>query len=1098
MPKPLWLALSTLWIALSAVVIVAQSSPVTTPAVHSPAASDEAALHALIDQFFAAYSRKDLAAITALWSSKSPEVAAQQKSIEQFFAANDKIEIHDLKIQQPNVEGDKAQVRVSFDLSAMDIKTGGAANGLGKMVRNFECVKEGSAWRVWRESDAVDDLASSLLTAKGEPQRAELQEQHRDLVTPRLANALIQKGLNLRAQGELAQAENAFHIAQLLSEQSGNEAGIAAALLELGYVNGIQGDHRQALERYQKSLSLAEKLGDRALIGRCLMNIGGAHYHLNDYNQALSFYTKSLEIGESLQDNRQVAKSCLNIAQVYRSQGNFDKALAYLQRSLDISEAEGYDKSDIARALIGMGEINRLRGNNLVAMEYLQKSLVTLGPDGEKYVLGTALNAIGHLYRFQGDYDEAWEYYQRGRALGESMGSKLYVAGFLENIGLVEEQRGHFAAAAEDFQKSLAFFEQNGDHDAAIDVLGCIADLQEAEGKTTEALDTYKKALGQAESSGDQEQIGPDAVSIAQLYNKLGQFEEALKFSQRSSAAATKIGARFTIWEALESAGRAYEGLGRMEEARQSFEEAIADIELLRSQIAGGEEEQESFFSERLTPYFDMVELLATQNHPAEALAYAERAKGRVLLDVLRSGRVRITKAMTAAEREREQQFQTELTSLNNQVHQASAEEKPNASLLGDLRGHLETTRRQYNDFLVSLYAVHPELKRQRAQLQTLTLEEVGRLLPDSGSALLEFVTGKEKTYVFVLTKSVGNGPVTAELRVYPIRVTYKELEQRTEHFRHQLEQRDLAFRAAARDLFELLLQPVQTQLEGKNKIIIVPDGPLWNLPFQALRVNNNRFLLEQCAVDYAPSLTVLQEMIRLRRRGGENTVASTTLLAMGNPALGNETSERVRVAYRGETLEPLPEAEKEVMTLGQLYGSGQSKVYVGAEASEDRFKAEASTAGMLHLATHGFLNDTSPMYSNIALSPGSGKTKDDGLLEAWEIMQLDLNADLAVLSACETARGKVGAGEGVIGLTWAFFVAGTPTTVVSQWKVESKSTSELMTAFHRSRIAEEARPNPSFATAKALRQAELQLLHNEQYAHPFYWAAFVVVGDPD
>jgi len=104
----------------------------------------------------------------------------------------------------------------------------------------------------------------------------------------------------------------------------------------------------------------------------------------------------------------------------------------------------------------------------------------------------------------------------------------------------------------------------------------------------------------------------------------------------------------------------------------------------------------------------------------------------------------------------------------------------------------------------------------------------------------------------------------------------------------------------------------------------------------------------------------------------------------------------------------------------------------------------------------------------------------------------------LAVLSACETARGRVGAGEGMIGLSWAFFVAGTPATVVSQWKVESKSTAGLMTAFHRARIAEEGRPRSSFSTANALRQAELQLLHNPQYAHPFYWAAFVVVGDPE
>src|SRR4029079_16712822 len=130
-----------------------------------------------------------------------------------------------------------------------------------------------------------------------------------------------------------------------------------------------------------------------------------------------------------------------------------------------------------------------------------------------------------------------------------------------------------------------------------------------------------------------------------------------------------------------------------------------------------------------------------------------------------------------------------------------------------------------------------------------------------------------------------------------------------------------------------------------------------------------------------------------------------------------------------------------------RLYGAARSKVYVGAEAREDRVKSEAGAAGILHFSTHGTLNNAAPMYSYLTLAEVG--SNDDGLLEAWELMQLDLKADLAVLSACETARGRIGAGEGVIGLAWALFVAGCPTTVVSQWKVESSSTAELMLSFH-------------------------------------------------
>lgn len=176
---------------------------------------------------------------------------------------------------------------------------------------------------------------------------------------------------------------------------------------------------------------------------------------------------------------------------------------------------------------------------------------------------------------------------------------------------------------------------------------------------------------------------------------------------------------------------------------------------------------------------------------------------------------------------------------------------------------------------------------------------------------------------------------------------------------------------------------------------------------------------------------------------------------------------------------------------LAQLHGAA-SRVFIGAEASEARLKSEAANAGILHFATHGILNDAAPMYSHLALAAGD-KT-EDGLLEAWELLQMNLNANLAVLSACETARGKIGAGEGVIGLSWALFVAGVPSTLVSQWKVESSSTRDLMVGFHRH--LKGAVNKPGAPKSEALRQSVLSLLKKPATNHPFYWAGFVLVGD--
>jgi CHAT domain-containing protein len=362
-------------------------------------------------------------------------------------------------------------------------------------------------------------------------------------------------------------------------------------------------------------------------------------------------------------------------------------------------------------------------------------------------------------------------------------------------------------------------------------------------------------------------------------------------------------------------------------------------------------------------------------------------------------------------------------------------------------------------------------------------------LLPDATSALLEYVVTDDATYLFVVTKP--HGRTAAETKVFTIPIKHADLAKQIENFRRRLAERNLNFRASSHKLYDLLLKPARALLGGKSSLVIAPGDRLWDLPFQALLDDAGRYLIERSAVSYAPSLTVLREM-RARSDRRRDGVATSTLLALGNPLIGQETVERARLSLRDGKLHPLPEAEAEVRALGRLYGARRSKVYIGPAAREDRLKAEAGQARIIHFATHGVMNNAAPLYSYLALAQGD--KNEDGLLEAWELMRLDLKADLAVLSACETARGRTSAGEGVIGLTWALFVAGTPATVVSQWEVESASTRDLMLAFHRQLRA--TRAAGKLTKAESLRQAALKLMKNPQTYHPFYWAGFVLVGD--
>jgi CHAT domain-containing protein len=295
-------------------------------------------------------------------------------------------------------------------------------------------------------------------------------------------------------------------------------------------------------------------------------------------------------------------------------------------------------------------------------------------------------------------------------------------------------------------------------------------------------------------------------------------------------------------------------------------------------------------------------------------------------------------------------------------------------------------------------------------------------------------------------------------------------------------------FAGISRQLFDLLIAPAADQLATKKVLCILPDGALWDLPFQALRTRTDEYLLEGYAIYYAPSLIVLKE---LSARAKTMNRIQDLLLAFGNPLLTNEVASNVKAMYRGESFGPLPEAESEVKALEEIWRPGERKVFIGAQAQKKVFKDIASQYALIHLATHGILDDSNPLYSRLLMARSGSDPDDDGLLEAREIMQLRLNAKLVVLSACQTAEGRIGVGEGMVGMSWAFLIAGVPTLVASQWKVDSANTAILMINFHK-----RLKLQTGSTTADALRQAALEVMKDPCYRHPFFWAGFVMIGD--
>ncbi|HYR85186.1 MAG TPA: CHAT domain-containing protein [Terriglobia bacterium] len=957
---------------------------------------------------------------------------------------------------------------------------------------------------------AVRALAAALETATSEEEQDRLLVQEQNLVNSSLLAALKEKTDFLLQKSDFAPAQKLLQLAARIAERIEDRRGLADAMTGLGFIHmgqnraaqaldylqkslaiyEVAGDKKgteralnyigatqrlqsrfdEALESFNRALPISEEIGDRIQTAVILSNIGIVYRSRGDYQLAMEFYQKSRAISEGLTDKRALKNVLNSIGNVYQAQGSYELALEFYRKSLAICE-ELNDKDGMQVVLYAIGAVYNFQGRYAEALAYFQKSLKIneeLGSAGMRGI-GFNLHSIGMLYSRQGRYDQALEYYGKSLKIREELNDKFGTGQTENNIGVVYKSQGLYEQAMEWFQKSLKLAEGMAVKGDIAGSLSNIGDIHRRQGRYDLALEYLQKSLRLREEMGDRRGICATLRDLGLLYQDKGDYTALLEVSRRAAGLAEDIHAPEELWAAQEGIGRALRALGEHAQARQSFLDAINTVESLRHQVAGDAQQQQSFLENKLSPWLSMIGLLVSQNEPAEALNFAERSKARVLLDVLQGGRASPGKSLSLQEQQTEKDKRLHLVELNLQLGGEMRRDRPSASRVEKLKADIARARLEYEALETSVYATHPELQVHRGEAAIITPEELTALLPDAGSALLEYVVTDAVTYLFAVTRAQSKSSI--EVKVFTVPVKQTELARLTENFRQQLEGRDLGFRSSALKLYDLLLRPAQAQLKGKRNLVIVPDDKLWDLPFQAL-LAGDRYLIENTAVSYTPSLTVLREMSKQRKKR-ETDAGASTLLAFGNP---------------GPKPEALPQAEQEVNTLRQVYGAAHSKVYVGAEASEDRAKAEAGQASVLHFATHATLDNAAPMYSHLSLAQGD--KNEDGVLEAWELMQLDLKAELAVLSACETARGRFGAGEGMIGLTWALFVAGVPTTVVSQWQVEAAGTRDLMVSFHRALNARHE------ARTEALRQAALKLMRNPETSHPFYWAGFVLVGD--
>jgi CHAT domain-containing protein len=945
-----------------------------------------------------------------------------------------------------------------------------------------------------------EDLIAALVKA-GNSQPPSIQavlQQHHSIVTNQLWKKLIAKAANSYYVTGPDHSLAFYNIALAVADYLKDVRLLASTHYNIGRTYSGLGKATEAIQSCLESKKLFEAVGARRDLIYVLSDLGSLYLYARDYKQARSYSEQAIAVAEAVKNTNEpagamsdqygIAGALSTLGTLSFHDGNYSQAIEYLQKStalyqgLDGGSRYGFQQ---AENLTELGRVHKAMGNNVQALQLMNEALDASRKHPYHELTARILNSIGLLYLEQEDYVKAVGFFEQSLDAYKKGMNQAEAALVLQNLGVTYQRQSNHEQAIESFRKSIRLAGES-DKDVLIAARQGTGAVYREKGDFKAALEVLDQGLSLAERIGDQTRIAEILWRKAEVHHDLRNYADAVALSESALIIARKLRLPKLSYLTATTLGKAYVGQKKPDLALNILSQAVEQVETMRSQVTGQEQGRVLFFEKKISAYHALIELLIEQNKLADALIHAERAKGRVLLDILSSGRFQYTKAMTPSEKDEEQRLNRAITELNNEIREEKLKGSSDAARLVPLSARLDAARLKYASFQDLLYANHPEWRLPSGQLTRLKPDDLNSVIPNQNTALLEYVVTKERCYLFLLSKRTPNRPV--DLTVHPINLTEEELRKMVNRYRQMLASRHPDFTGLSGELYGLLIKPVASHLQGVSTIGIVPDGVLWDLPFQALQTRENHYLIEDFSLFFAPSLSVLRELDRRK----DTMSRPASLLAFANPPAVERSRAEAQDTRNGERLVALPDAETEVKSLTQFFGSNRSSIFIGGDADEKTFKSQAAAHSIIHCATHGVLDNNHPLYSYLLFSKSDGDG-DDGFLEAREIMNLNLSADLVVLSACETARGKVGAGEGMIGMSWAFFAAGSRATVVSQWKVNSTSTAEWMTAFYRELQQTHAGNQPT--KADALRLAMLRTMKDQRFGHPFYWAGFILIG---
>jgi CHAT domain-containing protein/tetratricopeptide (TPR) repeat protein len=815
-----------------------------------------------------------------------------------------------------------------------------------------------------------------------------------------------------------------FNAAIQLARQIGSQEHEAKCLRQLSFAYLDKQDAESFLFLNKKALEIARELKDQGLQAKSLINVGLYYFRLIDYSRALNSYSDALDLARSTH-NREDESLCLkNISLILMNLGMYERSLDYLQAACDIDRQ--------------IGNTNFLSRN---------------------------MNTLGEAFR---------------------------------NLGLIFSNKEDLAKALKYFTEAFDSAKKNGDQQMELISMNNIGNVHRDLENYETALNFLRPALEAAEKAGEGEAQVEILTNMGICSLKTGNFQQAQRYFQKAVERGGEIGAEKLLWEPLFYLGQCQEHMKADGLALDCYRDSIAAIDHIRSHILA-DSYKVGFGKNKTRVYESLISLLyrlykneATGEGAKEIFSAVEKAKARAFLESLGELKNDFRSQLNLPLKKREGEISTRISSLLKEMSQGAL----SRSKMADLQDELKQSEDEYLRLIARMRTEAPEVADMISPLP-VGVEQVQERLLDEKTAVLEYFLGDGQSFLFSLTKK--------GFSFFPL-PPKNELEKSIAAYTKFLSEPpkgEWRGRPAAERLSRVLLSAALKTLPASvERLVIIPDGLLYYLPFETLALfpqdqsSGEDFLISKYDVSYAPSCSSLLLLNERKKKERYPKI----LLAFGNPLYPSDSSlsgkRKISLAgimketYEGQGFDfsSLAQSKQEIKEISRLFGKNDRDVYLGKDACEETVKKiRLGDYQIIHFACHGFLDEKMPFRSALVLSSAEDD-KEDGFLQAREIANLHLAAELVVLSACQTGRGYMEKGEGILGLTRTFFYAGARSVVSALWEIGDKATAELMGQFYYHLSRENGK-------ARALRLAKLSLLKTK-YAHPFYWAGFVLHGE--